>query len=105
MGCPLLGRAAAVFSHHYPAIPATYNTANTASYNTAIWTRAAPSYVNSPRVEDHTLEGTVLYILVIISHVDPPLPGLVWLEGRVERSVVFAHLGTAMKGGGGKGGG
>ena len=99
MGCPLLGRAWAVFSHHYPAIPATYNTANTATYNTAntvLGLRSTPPYVNSPRVEDHTLEGTVLYILVIIRHVNPPLPRLVWLEGRVERPVVFTHLGRAM---------
>ena len=48
-------------------------------------------YMNCSRVEDHASEGTVLDVLVVVSHVDLPLPSLVRLEGSVESSVVLAH--------------
>ena len=47
------------------------------------------TYKDSPGVEDHALEGTVLDVLVVVGHVDPPLPRLVRLERRVECSVVL----------------
>ena len=47
--------------------------------------------MNCSGVEDHASEGTVLDVLVVVGHVDLPLPGLVRLEGGVECSVVLAH--------------
>ena len=46
--------------------------------------------MNCSRVEDHASEGTVLDVLVVVGHVDLPLPRLVRLEGGVEGSVVLA---------------
>ena len=47
--------------------------------------------MNCSRVEDHASEGTVLDVLIVVGHVDLPLPSLVRLEGGVESSVVLAH--------------
>ena len=50
--------------------------------------------MNCSRVEDHASEGTVLDVLVVVGHVDLPLPGLVRLEGGVEGSIVLSHRTT-----------
>ena len=47
--------------------------------------------MNCSRVEDHASEGTVLNVLIVIGHMNLPLPSLVRLEGGVESSVVLAH--------------
>ena len=46
--------------------------------------------MNSPWVENHALEGTVLDILIVVGDMDPPLAGLVRLERCVECAIVFA---------------
>ena len=45
--------------------------------------------MNSSGVEDHTLEGAVLDVLVVVRHMDLPLPCLIRLEGCVEGAVIF----------------
>ena len=45
--------------------------------------------MNSSGVEDHTLEGAVLNVLVVVRHVDLPLPGLIRLEGCIEGAIIF----------------
>ena len=45
--------------------------------------------MNSSGVEDHTLEGAVLNVLVVVGHMDLPLARLIRLEGCIEGSVIF----------------
>ena len=45
--------------------------------------------MNCSGVEHHASEGAVLDVLVVVGHVDLPLPGLVRLEGGVEGAVVL----------------
>ena len=47
--------------------------------------------MNCSRVEDHASEGTVLDVLIVVGHVNLPLPSLVRLEGGVEGAVVLRH--------------
>ena len=56
--------------------------------------------MNCPGVEHHTSEGAVLNVLIIVGHVDLPLPGLVRLEGGVEGSIVLSHRTTQRSVGG-----
>ena len=48
-------------------------------------------YKDCSRVEDHASEWTVLNVLIVVRHVNSPLPRLVWLETSVECSIVLAH--------------
>ena len=50
--------------------------------------------MNSSGVEDHTLEGAVLNVLVVVRHMNLPLAGLVRLEGGVEGAVVLRDRAT-----------
>ena len=45
--------------------------------------------MNSSGVEDHTLEGAVLNVLVVVGHMNLPLSRLIRLEGGVEGAVVL----------------
>ena len=45
--------------------------------------------MNSSGVEDHTLEGAVLNVLVVVGHMNLPLARLIRLEGGVEGAVVL----------------
>ena len=45
--------------------------------------------MDSSGVEHHASEGAVLDVLVVVGHVYPPLPGLVWLEAGVESAIVL----------------
>ena len=45
--------------------------------------------MNSSGVEDHTLEGAVLNVLVVVRHMNLPLSRLIRLEGGVEGAVVL----------------
>ena len=45
--------------------------------------------MNSSGVEDHTLEGAVLNVLVVVRHMNLPLARLIRLEGGVEGAVVL----------------
>ena len=47
--------------------------------------------LDGPGVEDHAPEGAVLDVLVVVGDVDPPLAGLVGLEGGEEGAVLVAH--------------
>ena len=55
------------------------------------YTKNIKTYEDGPGVEDHALEGAVLYVLPVVCDVDPPLPRLVWLEGSVEGTVILRH--------------
>ena len=50
--------------------------------------------MNSSGVEDHTLEGAVLNVLVVVRHMNLPLARLIRLEGGVEGAVVLRDRAT-----------
>ena len=50
--------------------------------------------MNSSGVEDHTLEGAVLNVLVVVGHMNLPLSRLIRLEGGVEGAVVLGDWAT-----------
>ena len=50
--------------------------------------------MNSSGVEDHTLEGAVLNVLVVVGHMNLPLARLIRLEGGVEGAVVLRDWAT-----------
>ena len=50
--------------------------------------------MNSSGVEDHTLEGAVLNVLVVVGHMNLPLSRLIRLEGGVEGAVVLRDRAT-----------
>ena len=50
--------------------------------------------MNSSGVEDHTLEGAVLNVLVVVGHMNLPLARLIRLEGGVEGAVVLRDRAT-----------
>ena len=60
--------------------------------------------MNSSGVEDHTLEGAVLNVLVVVRHMNLPLARLIRLEGGVEGAVVLGDGATQWAVGRGVGG-
>ena len=59
------------------------------------------TYEDSSGVEDHASEGRVLDVLSVVGDVDPPLAGLVGLEGGVECGVLLRD-GAAQRAVGGR---